>query len=56
MAVRSTRVSVSKRGAVTLTVLVDGVWRGVPLEGQEALWLSDDLRDAYWRSHREGGE
>ena len=53
---RSTRVSVSKRGIVTLTVLVDGVWRGVPLDGQEALWLSDDLRDAYWRSHREGCE
>lgn len=52
MAVRNARVSVSKRGVVMLTVLVDRVWRSVPLEGEEALLLSDDLREAYWKAHK----
>ena len=42
---RSTRVSVSKRGTVTLNVFADGVWRGIPLgEGEPALLASELLR------------
>lgn len=49
---RSTRVSVSKRGAVTLSVLVDGVWRGVPLDEGEADDLAVELSKAQERARR----
>ena len=42
---RGTRVSVSKRGTVTLSVFADGVWRGIPLaEGEPPLLASELLR------------
>ena len=49
---RATRVSVSKRGAVTLNVLVEGVWHGVPLDDGEAASLADELAKADARARR----
>ena len=49
---RATRVSVSKRGTVTLNVLVEGVWHGVPLDDGEAAALADELAKADARARR----
>lgn len=50
---RVTHVSVSKRGTIQLLVLIDNVWRGIPLEEDEAMWLSAELKNAWEkvRSH-----
>lgn len=52
MAVRSTRVSVSKRGDVQLHVLLGKTWTGVMLEDGEADQLIDDLSGALLRKNR----
>ena len=47
---RGTKVSVSKRGAVMLSALVDGVWRGIPLEEGEPALLAAELLRAQMRA------
>lgn len=52
---RQTRVSVSKRGAVQLFVLIDGIWHGIALDGGEAPLLAAELGKASEKAGRMGG-
>ncbi len=43
---RQTRVSVSKRGSIQILTLMDGVWRGIAIDDDEAKTLVLELLKA----------